>query len=149
MALGSFKPACPFCGNVLSRKLKAVRESYSNTYSIFFCEQCAIGITLPVPSLAELNDLYASESYRTASGVRFNKLLEDLVYLFRLGEKTMNGISKGRILDIGCGRGLFLARERADGRPRTESMKRRLPCASRAFGLDVKRAPSAWLPDEL
>ncbi len=147
-------PVCPFCGNLLNSKFNGVRESDDNRYSVFYCEPCAIGVTVPVPSLAELDSLYASDSYRTSSGVRFNKLLERIIYLFRLGRKRRieQYIEKGRILDIGCGRGLFLALMRAGGweAAGTEFNEETASLAARAYGLEVKSGvPSEWgYPDE-
>jgi 2-polyprenyl-3-methyl-5-hydroxy-6-metoxy-1,4-benzoquinol methylase len=144
---------CPFCGNLLSRKFKQVRENDSNKYSVFFCEQCAIGVTLPAPSAAELDRLYGSESYRTASGVRFSKLIERLIFLFRLGRRRRveHFIRKGRILDIGCGRGLFLALMRTGGWDvaGTEFNAETASYAAKAYGLEVKGGvPSEWgFPD--
>jgi SAM-dependent methyltransferase len=129
-------------------------ERFDKAYDVYFCNTCAIGATIPAPSLAELDGLYASESYRTASGVRFHKPLERLIYLFRLGRKRRieQYSKKGRVLDIGCGRGLFLALMRTGGwdAAGTEFNEETASYASRAYGLDVKSGgPSQWgFPDE-
>ncbi|HSA78465.1 MAG TPA: class I SAM-dependent methyltransferase [Nitrospirota bacterium] len=124
------------------------------TYDVCFCEKCAIASTSPMPSAAELSALYAAESYRTTSGTRFNKLLENLIFLFRLGRKRRieRYIRKGRILDIGCGRGLFLSLMRTGGWDvaGTEFDEETASYASRVYGLKVKSGgPSSWgFPDE-
>lgn len=79
-------------------------------YDVFFCEACKVGVTVPMPSREELSRLYSSGSYRADGGKRFNRLIELLIYISRLLRKRRirKYIEKGRILDIGCGRGLFL-----------------------------------------
>jgi 2-polyprenyl-3-methyl-5-hydroxy-6-metoxy-1,4-benzoquinol methylase len=66
--------------------------------------------TIPFPSPSELSALYSSGTYRSASGKRFVGLVEMGVYLAR--QQRRKRIEKykrnGRILDIGCGRGVFL-----------------------------------------
>jgi len=153
MTQGTLKPVCTFCNNFATKKLITGVEG-GKSYDVFFCEQCAIGVTTPMPSYAELNALYASESYRTASGKRFNKLLERFIYLFRLGRKRRieHYVKKGRILDIGCGRGLFLSLMRTGGWEvaGTEFDEETASYASRTYGIDVKSGvPSEWgFPDE-
>jgi SAM-dependent methyltransferase len=149
MTLETLSHTCPFCGNLLSRKFGEDRNNDSSKYSVFFCERCAIGVTLPAPSADDLNLLYGSESYRTASGVRFSKLIERLIFFFRLGRRRRieHFIRTGRILDIGCGRGLFLALMRTGGWEAvgSEFNKETASYASEAYGLEVKSgAPSEW-----
>jgi len=150
----SLNPVCAFCNAPLTMKLQGGPERDDKAYDVYFCTTCAIGVTIPMPSLAELDGLYASDSYRTAAGLRFNKLLERLIYLFRLGRKRRieQYIKKGRILDIGCGRGLFLSIMRAGGWDvaGTEVNEETAMNASRAYNLDVKSGvPSEWgFPDE-
>lgn len=151
----SMKPFCPFCGDSSSLRLfSSRRERSGSAFDVFFCETCNIGSTTPMPSPAELTELYSSESYRTSTGVRFNKILERLIFLFRLGRKRRieRHIRKGRILDIGCGRGLFLSLMRTGGWEvaGTEFDEETASYASRVYGLEVKSGgPSSWgFPDE-
>jgi SAM-dependent methyltransferase len=145
--------ACPFCSGPVRRKFGDVR-AVDSIFSVFFCEQCAIGVTLPVPSAEELGRLYGSESYRTTSGVRFNKLLERLILLFRAGRRNRieRYFKKGLILDIGCGRGLFLALMKTGGWnvAGTEFNEETASYAAKAYDLEVKSGvPSEWgFPDE-
>ncbi len=153
VANGNLKSDCTFCNAVLSTKLTGGIVRNGKAYDIFFCNKCVIGITIPVPSPEELTGLYSSDSYRATSGVKFNRLLERLVYLFRLRRKRRieKYIKKGRILDIGCGRGLFLSLMRSCGWEvtGTEFNSETASYASRAYGVDVKTGdPSEWgFPD--
>jgi SAM-dependent methyltransferase len=149
MTQGGLRPICAFCNSLAERKLISGGKKDDNTYSVYFCEKCAIGFTVPMPSPAELTELYTAGSYRVSSGVRFSKLLERLIYLFRLGRKRRieQYAKKGRILDIGCGRGLFLSLMRTGGWEvaGTEFDEETASYASGAYGLDVKSGvPSEW-----
>ncbi len=140
---------CLFCGSRLERKFREDRDRGGDSYDVFFCEKCVIGVTLPAPSSAELGSLYGSESYRTASGARFHKLLERIIFLCRLrrGRRIERYIRKGRILDIGCGRGLFLALMRTGGWDvaGTEFNAETASYAAGAYNLEVKSGdPSEW-----
>jgi 2-polyprenyl-3-methyl-5-hydroxy-6-metoxy-1,4-benzoquinol methylase len=154
MTQGGLNPVCIFCNGPASTKLISCQGKEGKTYSVYFCEKCAVGFTVPVPSPAELTGLYTSESYRVESGVRFTKLLERLIYLFRLGRKRRieQYAKKGRILDIGCGRGLFLSLMKRGGWEvaGTEFNEETASYASRAYDLEVKGGDATeWgFPDE-
>jgi hypothetical protein len=64
----------------------------------------------PFPSEEELAKLYSCGNYRTDAGKRFGFAIEFLIYLGRLRKRRRINqfIKTGKILDIGCGRGLFL-----------------------------------------
>ncbi|MGD0884973.1 MAG: class I SAM-dependent methyltransferase [Thermodesulfovibrionales bacterium] len=110
-------------------------------YDVFFCEACNVGSTVPKPSREVLAELYASTRYRSQTGKRFNFLIEAVIYLFRLHRKRriVHYIPGGRILDIGCGRGLFLDIMRKAGWSVTgiEFNEETASYASAGYGLDV------------
>jgi len=110
-------------------------------YDVYFCEACNVGSTVPRPSHEALAQLYASTKYRTLTGKRFNFLIEAVIYLFTLQRKSriVHYIPGGRILDIGCGRGLFVNIMRKAGWSATgiEFNEETASYASAGYGLDV------------
>jgi 2-polyprenyl-3-methyl-5-hydroxy-6-metoxy-1,4-benzoquinol methylase len=101
---------CTFCHQQLKTELIKDIVENGKIYTLYLCEECRVGITVPMPSPEELSVLYTRGNYRSISGKRFNPFIESLIYSFRLRRKLRieKYIKKGRILDIGCGRGLFL-----------------------------------------
>lgn len=145
----SLKPTCVFCNDRLTIKLRKNIERDGKVYDIYFCNKCLIGAEIPVPSMTDLKKLYSSDNYRADSGVKFNKFFEHLIYLFRLRRRRRIGkyIKKGSILDIGCGRGLFLSIMNKGGWEvtGTEFDGETASYASKAYGIDVKTGnPSEW-----
>ena len=91
---------------VLIKDVKATDKNYN----VYFCLMCKVGVTIPFPSQNEVSALYSTGTYRSADGKRFVGLVETGVYLARqLRRKRIEKYKRiGRILDIGCGRGVFL-----------------------------------------
>jgi SAM-dependent methyltransferase len=110
------KEECPFCKRELSQSLFDEKHVKGINYSLKFCGECMIGMTYPAPTQEQLSNIY-SNFYRSDSGKRFNDIIEKFIHYFRLGRKrrVKKYVQKGSILDIGCGRGLFLDIMRKDG----------------------------------
>jgi ubiquinone/menaquinone biosynthesis C-methylase UbiE len=105
---------CPQCGETEARLfLQTSKESASGTpYQILTCSDCGQRYTSPLPSPEDLADLYSQDYYvannpRLLSGDLPRILLQRIVLGQR--EKALLGRPPGRILDIGCGNGDFLA----------------------------------------
>ncbi len=100
--------SCPVC-NV--HGMNVIREEPAAGSRILYCGMCQIGVTVPTPSQGELASRYSFGTYRAASGKRFTRLVEAAIVLARRfrRKRIEKIVSKGRILDVGCGRGVFLA----------------------------------------
>jgi len=110
MSNNTFSPNCAFCGQELSVDILKNIPKNGGTYNISECAGCEIAVIHPFPSDDELTRLYACGNYRTDEGKRFGPIIESLILLGRtLKRRSINRFVKpGKILDIGCGRGLFL-----------------------------------------
>ena len=103
-------PECIFCKKKLTISIFKNIPINKNSYNLSECDKCKIGMLHPFPSEEELTKLYSCGNYRTDTGKRFGLAIEFLIYLGRLRKRgRINKFVKtGKILDIGCGRGLFL-----------------------------------------
>jgi SAM-dependent methyltransferase len=104
------KPNCAFCGNPLSVSVLSDISVNEILCNVSECADCEIGMVHPFPSDQKLSNLYSTGNYRTDGGTRFNFLVEYLIYLGSVVKRKRieKYSSKGKILDIGCGRGLFM-----------------------------------------
>jgi SAM-dependent methyltransferase len=104
------KNACSVCGDSIHRILIKGAIAFGSRYDVLYCGRCEVGKTFPVPSREDLSGLYASGRYRTKVGLRFHGGIEKFIGLGRLQRRRRieRYIGKGAVLDIGCGRGLFL-----------------------------------------
>jgi 2-polyprenyl-3-methyl-5-hydroxy-6-metoxy-1,4-benzoquinol methylase len=135
-----YRPHCPFCNTPLRTKRVAGIVWSRKAYDLFYCDICAAGITVPFPSQKDLSNLY-SGGYRTTSGKRFNAFIEWFIYLFRSRRKRLieKQRKRGRILDIGCGRGVFLSLMKKNGWDvaGTEFNEETASYAASAYGIRV------------
>ena len=148
------KWTCTICGNsglnVIIKNAKAVGRQYD----IYYCDQCMVGKTTPVIPPADLAKLYTKEGYRSETGKRFHGPIETLIYIWRLQRKKRieNHVGRGKILDIGCGRGLFLDIMRTHGWSviGVEFGKEAAEYASNSYGVEVieETMMRNTLPDE-
>lgn len=88
----------------------AVDYISGETFQVARCRHCAQVVTLPVP--ADIGRYYPAGYYGDKAGRRFPapvEWLQQTLYARRAQfvSRQMNG-RKGRVLDIGCGRGLLL-----------------------------------------
>ena len=104
------KPDCVFCGKPLSIPILSNICRNGMFYNVSECTECQIAMTHPLPSDKEISSLYSTGNYRTDEGTRFNSFIEYLIYLGSLVKRRRieKYTGKGKIIDIGCGRGLFL-----------------------------------------
>jgi ubiquinone/menaquinone biosynthesis C-methylase UbiE len=85
-------------------------------FKILFCEGCGLGKTTPFLDESVLRSMYSS-TYREEDATRFPTPLEKLIRVVREGRRRRveRFSAKGRILDVGCGRGDFLLMMRERG----------------------------------
>jgi SAM-dependent methyltransferase len=103
--------ACPACGEP---RLEALFDSpdylSGERFAVVCCPRCGICWTVfphPESSIGH----YYGDSYYGRAGRRFGALAETLVGLFRRGRVRAilhASLGPGRVLDVGCGRGLIL-----------------------------------------
>ena len=121
-------------------KYKDIKRA-KGLYNLLVCPKCRLGKTDPFPEVSSTKELYSSKIYRDR-GARFIPLVETGVRFFRIfrQKRIERFIRKGRILDIGCGRGEFLSlmRERGWEAIGLELNEETARDARNVFGLEVK-----------
>ncbi|OGC83403.1 MAG: hypothetical protein A2W07_03265 [candidate division Zixibacteria bacterium RBG_16_43_9] len=77
---------------------------------ILKCQNCGLLVTDPFPTREEIVLAYQDEFYGKKRSQRFGNLLEKAVYLFRWARayRIKRLFKPGRVLDVGCGRGITL-----------------------------------------
>lgn len=83
------------------------------TFSIVICSACGFKFTNPIPDLNSLGNYYKSENYISHSNTRKGIIarLYHIVRSYTLKKKlklVSSYVSRGTILDYGCGTGMFL-----------------------------------------
>jgi len=106
------KITCPLCGGLdykLFLKAKNIRGQHTQkTLRIVKCESCGFIFLNPQPNWNELSSFYNERYYLYLPGY-LERLLLSITGAFQIRE-FINNTKRGRILDIGCGNGEFLAR---------------------------------------
>ncbi len=146
--------ACGVCGAPLGAPAVARVDVGGTRYEVRPCAGCGGAGTVPVPSDEELARFYDVRSYRAEDGARFNALVERVVGCARdARRRRVERLAgrRGRLLDVGCGRGDFLLRMRragweVAGVEADAGVAKRI---SEAHGLDVRSdGPGGWgFPD--
>jgi 2-polyprenyl-3-methyl-5-hydroxy-6-metoxy-1,4-benzoquinol methylase len=84
-------------------------------FTVGYCRACKLYVTTPVPPENEVSKYYPKGYY--GSGRRFNQIVEwllDNLYNYRATQIEQHQ-QPGKVLDIGCGRGLLLHKLRQRG----------------------------------
>jgi 2-polyprenyl-3-methyl-5-hydroxy-6-metoxy-1,4-benzoquinol methylase len=79
-------------------------------YHVARCDQCGLVVTVPRPPFEAIPGFYGQEYYGLDNN-KFGPLTEIFIFLFRVARLRAvrrMGVRQGAILDLGCGRGLFL-----------------------------------------
>ena len=134
-------PTCSFCDQQIEKIVFENITKFGRRYNIFECLPCQAWITSPKPSIRELSKLYSTGNYRAKTGKRFIPILEIIIRFLtiRKRDRIKRYFSRGRILDIGCGRGLFLNLMKEDGWAVTgqEFDEKSASYARNNYGIDV------------
>jgi len=112
-ALTETKAACPVCGHASARAL-FVRDGYA----IHRCRDCALRFAAPRPSPADLDAVYAAGYFDSKGWV--GDPTSDSAYMTRCWGEVAPLLhrrfpERGRLLDVGCATGAFIAAAARDG----------------------------------
>ncbi|KJU81943.1 SAM-dependent methyltransferase [Candidatus Magnetobacterium bavaricum] len=105
---------CEICRAPLPDKDLSGCRAANGGYGVRVCGNCGVGVTVPQPTPETLAALYETGAYRSKGGKRFIFFVEAVIYLFRQMRKrkvkryASTAGDCGSLLDVGCGRGLFL-----------------------------------------
>jgi 2-polyprenyl-3-methyl-5-hydroxy-6-metoxy-1,4-benzoquinol methylase len=103
---------CRLCGVPLPEPFLKIDEEFS----LARCESCGLVETVPPVPPSEIGRYYPPNYYGEGNR-RFNALFEALIPWFRdrRGKAIERFLSRGKILDVGCGRGILPALMRDRG----------------------------------
>jgi len=113
---------CPICQNNELEKYLYVRDYTvsQSTFTIVTCKTCGFKYTNPRPNQSEIGKYYKAETYisHTNTTKGFIAKVYHSIRKFTLKNKLaiINSLKpdKGKLLDIGCGTGMFLKIARED-----------------------------------
>jgi 2-polyprenyl-3-methyl-5-hydroxy-6-metoxy-1,4-benzoquinol methylase len=100
-------PPCDVCHGEFGRPKFLIEGT---KYSIVECAQCGLGMLFPTPTNGELKSFYP-EDYYGNEGSKFSGLIEPLVRMVGIRRAWFVARQirrQGRVLDVGCGRGITL-----------------------------------------
>lgn len=105
---------CPLCGEVDAETLMSAGRRFGPelVYQVVACNRCSLRFVRPLPTEEELVTLYGDDYYgeqepAILSWDRLRLALHSTVLWHR--RQTLRWRSPGRLLDVGCGDGDFLA----------------------------------------
>jgi SAM-dependent methyltransferase len=106
---------CPVCKNQNFEKFITCEDHTVSheKFNIVSCSSCGFKFTNPIPDLSNLGNYYKSEDYISHSNTKKGVIsrLYHLVRNYTLRKKLTllsRNVSRGTILDYGCGTGMFL-----------------------------------------
>jgi SAM-dependent methyltransferase len=123
--------ACPACGGSLAPWLRA------GEFALWRCAVCRSAVTVGPAA--------PPSAYETAPRPRLSRLARPVLARFDRARLALLGPPRGTLLDIGAGRGRFVASARAAGwsAEGVEPSARGVQAARAAYGVVLERAPLA------
>ena len=149
--------ACPLCKSSEGRSLFEATDRLGlakGSFTVFQCGSCGLAYLNPRPDQSELGGYYPSTYWGgRQKGLReyIRAKEEESKERYKLQALERAGVSSGRVIDIGCGRGEFLAYLQKKGfvvhglEPGDEAARQ----GKEEYGLDIIHGTlgSAKLPD--
>lgn len=108
--------ACTHARSLATTLFPAADYMTGDQFVVAQCAGCGFMVTLPVLVPDEMGRYYPRTYYGSPKGARFTGVVEwlqDALYGWRAGRVEALAANRGRVLDIGCGRGLLLKQFRA------------------------------------
>lgn len=135
----SVQGRCFLCGGAFESGFKGMAAE-GGIYGVDFCGSCGLGKTTPFLDEKELKRIYSS-TYRENDSSRFFSPIEKIVKVIRVErcKRVERYAKKGKILDVGCGRGDFLALMKERGwTPTGLELDSRIEGHGRKVGMDLR-----------
>ena len=108
---------CPVCGSAAIRNVLSVKDHTVNgeLFSIAECSSCSFRFTQNVPDADSISPYYRSEDYISHTdetkgliGTLYKRIRSRTLVRKRKLIEKITSISKGNLLDVGCGTGAFV-----------------------------------------
>ena len=113
---------CPWCGNQTDHLYVEVKDYFlsQEEFQLYQCDQCGLLFTVPRPGPDVIGKYYQSDEYYSHQENKKGLIprIYEAVKSVNLKHKVslaIDGLPKGRLLDIGCGVGDFLVHVQQKG----------------------------------
>lgn len=112
-ALELEKATCPICGPsdiypiMMAKSMDNITDV---TFSLARCHGCGLYLTSPRPAISSLGQFYESGFYEVQEKRSKKVLIDPVMNIFHLLRFRQVSVkrNKGKVLDVGCGKGKFL-----------------------------------------